>query len=110
MATVALVPKPHREEPELKEIGRRLAATRLALGYTQDELADEIGVSRSAYGNWEQGSRPPDYAAMRRLKKRFQVPLDWVYDGDPAQLPHHLAKTLVGGPNGNPTTTRRRAG
>lgn len=38
-------------------VGRRLAATRVALGLTQEEMADLLGCSRQAVSHYENGSR-----------------------------------------------------
>lgn len=106
------MPSPHRSSDWTFEVGRRLAATRKALELTQEELGDAIGVSRTALGNWETGIRLPDPAAMARLARRFQVPMDWIYLGDPASLPHRLAGTLLGGMSSEPATSssdRRRS-
>lgn len=36
-----------------------------------EEMADEIGISRSFYYKVEQGSRNPSYNFMVKIKKRF---------------------------------------
>jgi transcriptional regulator with XRE-family HTH domain len=40
---------------QLEEIGARIAAARRARGWTQGELATQVGVSRSAVAQWETG-------------------------------------------------------
>lgn len=40
-----------------KLVGRRLAATRVALELTQEEMADLLGCSRQAVSHYENGSR-----------------------------------------------------
>lgn len=37
------------------EIGKRIKIARLAKGYTQEELANMIGVKKSAVAKWENG-------------------------------------------------------
>lgn len=90
------MPNPSRSAAWTIEVGRRLAATRKALDLTQEQLGDEIGVSRTALGNWETGARLPDPAAMARLTRRFKIPMDWIYLGDPAGLAHRHASVLLG--------------
>jgi len=43
-----------------KKLGRIIKLLRGRQGMTQDTLADKLKVSRSAIGNWEQGTRNPD--------------------------------------------------
>ena len=40
-------------------IGTRIARRRHVLGWTQKQLADRIGVSKSAVANWERGENFP---------------------------------------------------
>jgi transcriptional regulator with XRE-family HTH domain len=40
-------------------IGTRIARRRHVLGWTQKELADRLGVSKSAVANWERGKNFP---------------------------------------------------
>lgn len=59
-----------RQRPsEMKEqAGLRLRAARLALDVPRaDVFAAKLGVSPTAYGNYEQGSRLPDAAMLVRL-------------------------------------------
>lgn len=78
----------------LPDIGRRLRATRDALGLTQ-EVAAQIGaVSDNAWSMWEKGERTPAPGSMLRLRVEFGISLDWIYAGDPARLPHDLAEKL----------------
>lgn len=34
---------------------------------TQQEVADYLGISRQAYGNYESGKREPDYETLLKL-------------------------------------------
>lgn len=38
-----------------KSIARKLRQARKATGYTQEEVADKLGIARSAYGHIESG-------------------------------------------------------
>ena len=90
------MPLPTRSSEWNREVGLRLASTRNALGLTQEQLGNEINVSRTALGNWEKGIRLPDPAAIMRLAERFGIPMDWVYRGDPGGLPQRYAPALLG--------------
>lgn len=86
--------KMQRPTETLQEVAQRLRATRAALGLTQEQLAAEIGVTRTAYTNWEGGSALPDVLAMSRLAERFGATLDWIYRGDMSGLRLSLATRL----------------
>lgn len=76
---------------QMREIGRRLQATRQALGLKQEDLASSIGVNRTTYTNWETGKRLPDPLAIGRLATRYGTTMDWIYLGDMSGLHHSLA-------------------
>lgn len=52
---------------------------RKSQGLTQKELADKIGLSASAIGNYEQGTRTPDYETLEIIADFFNVPLDSLF-------------------------------
>lgn len=79
--------------------GRRLIATRLALGFTsQLEFAEAAGVSPQAINNYERGRSRPQLSVALALCERFQLTLDWIYRGDPGGLPMRLARVLARDP------------
>ena len=78
----------------LRQVGRRLRLVRLALGKTQVEMCREIDATDRTWSQWENGRRLFDVLAAIRLKKRYGVTLDWLYDGDPKGLPARLAKLV----------------
>ena len=79
----------------LRAQAKRLIATRLALDYeSQTEFCKEIGIEKNIYNPFEKGRRPITIDAARKIKRRFLIPLDWTIEGDPAYLPHHLARKL----------------
>lgn len=45
-------------------------------GYSQEELAEKIGISRQAYAKWENGATVPDIEKCRRLAELYGVTLD----------------------------------
>lgn len=48
--------------------GEQLAATRRARGFTQEELAERLGVSRQAVAKWERDAARPSPANARALR------------------------------------------
>jgi transcriptional regulator with XRE-family HTH domain len=69
-------------EGELSEIGRRIARARAAAGLTQQQLADELGVSRRSVQGYESGSIAP-YRRLDRLSELLDRPAGW-FLADPA--------------------------
>ncbi len=72
-----------RNDDELAEIGNRLRAARLALGLTQKDLYEAIGVKAATWNHWESGKRIPDPMAMKEFYLLHGVTMEWIYAGDP---------------------------
>ncbi len=45
---------------------------------TQQEVADHLGISRQAYGNYESGKREPDYETLLKLGEYFNCSIDYL--------------------------------
>ena len=45
----------------------RLVQLRKKRGLTQQQIADEIGVNRGSYSNWEKGKREPSFENLIKL-------------------------------------------
>lgn len=58
------------------ELGNRLADLRKEHGYSQEELADKLGVSRQAISKWERGEASPDTDNLIELAKIYNMSLD----------------------------------
>lgn len=58
------------------ELGNRLADLRKQHGYSQEELADKLGVSRQAISKWERGEASPDTDNLIELAKIYDISLD----------------------------------
>lgn len=84
-----------RDPDNLKAIGARLRAARLALGLTQKDLYEPLGVKAATWNHWESGKRLPDPLVMARLKEMHGITTDWVYAGDASALPFSLAKAVL---------------
>ena len=51
----------------MSNVGRNIRKYRAARGMSQAELAERIGKKRSAVGNYESGTREPDYDTLAAL-------------------------------------------
>lgn len=59
-----------------REIGARLLRLRVSLGLTQQQIAEQAGVSVYTYRNWEQGIREPLASAVVTLSRVLGVTAD----------------------------------
>ena len=53
-----------------------LAMLRNIHGFSQEELAEKINISRQAYAKWERGDTIPDVEKCSRLAEIFGVSID----------------------------------
>ena len=60
----------------MNEIGSMIKYLRSRDRLSQKELADKLHVSASAIGNWEQGTRRPDYETMVKISEIFGITVD----------------------------------
>ena len=54
-------------------ISERIQTLRKARGLSQEELAEQVGVSRQAVGKWETGQSQPDLDKVIALSGYFGV-------------------------------------
>ncbi|EOL50147.1 hypothetical protein RV11_GL002264 [Enterococcus phoeniculicola] len=64
------------------EFSEILREKRALLGITQEELAKELNVSRSAISNWEIGRNYPDVQTLIDLAKILDLSLDSLLNTD----------------------------
>ena len=56
-----------------------LTVFRKQRGYTQAELANKLGISRSTYANYESGNRSPDLEMLERISDILNCTLDELF-------------------------------
>ena len=86
------------------EIAQRLAAMRREKGYSQEELANRLGLSRQAVSKWERAESSPDTGNLIALADLYGVTLDdlandevsVVSSGRGAHRDLHVLERLVG--------------
>jgi transcriptional regulator with XRE-family HTH domain len=66
--------------------GRRIAAWRKTLGWSQQRLADTVGVSRGYLGDVEAGRSEPSGALLTALTSATDVSADWLLTGEGEML------------------------
>lgn len=68
------------------DIANRLYELRKKSNYSQEELADKIGVSRQAVSKWERAEASPDTDNLILLAKLYNVSLDELLStGEPVE-------------------------
>lgn len=65
-----------------QDIGARIRAARRDRGMTQDELADRVGVSRSAVAQWETGRAGQVTGNLSRIAGVLEVNVEYLMYGD----------------------------
>lgn len=74
---------PRREDGprENLPLGEALKARRTAANYTQEYVAETLGVSRQAVSKWENGTSEPSTANLMALARMYQVTVDELLGG-----------------------------
>jgi transcriptional regulator with XRE-family HTH domain len=67
---------------EKENWGRRIRAFRKLKGYTQKELAEELGISVSVLGEVERGTRIPQLELLHRISEILNIGLDELEPND----------------------------
>ncbi len=63
-----------------KTLGEKIKAGRLMAGYTQEKLAEQIGVSRQAVTKWESDKGMPDIDNIKLISKLLNISIDYLLD------------------------------
>ena len=67
----------------MKDFSNKLKQLRADSGLSQQKAADKIGITRSAYSNYEQGLREPDLATLQKICILFNVSADYLLGTEP---------------------------
>lgn len=62
----------------MNKFGKRLKLIREEKGYTQEELAKVLGITRSRLSMYEQGKREPSFELQEAIADFFNVDLDYL--------------------------------
>lgn len=58
----------------MDSFGARLANARKAKGYTQEQLAELLAVSRTSISRWESDKAMPDYGTIQQISRVLEYP------------------------------------
>lgn len=62
--------------------GAKLKNIRARLGWSQEELADKLGVSRQSITKWEQNDGLPDTFNAKQMAGLFGISIDYLLDNE----------------------------
>lgn len=63
------------------EIAERLQKLRRKAGYSQEQTAELLGISRQAVSKWESGQGKPDHDNLVRLTEIYNTSADYILLG-----------------------------
>lgn len=81
-------------QTEVEAIAARLREARAAMGIDQAELCRRTGIRPNTYNQWETEVGAPSRLEARKLKRALGWTLDYIYENDPAGMPHGIAVKL----------------
>lgn len=62
------------------ELGNKIKKLRIKSGYTQEELANKLGISAQSISKWENQITMPDITLLPELSEAFGVTIDELFD------------------------------
>jgi len=68
------------------EIGLKLKQTRVKSGFTQEQVAEKLMISRQTVSNWENEKSLPDVVSVMKMSDLYQISLDELLKGDKKML------------------------
>ena len=91
-------------------LGERIAYYRGALGLSQGELAEKLGVSRQAVSKWETDAGLPDLDRLIALSGLYNITLDELVKGAaPSPAPADRAQAAAFPPEASPAAAEKPA-
>jgi len=81
---------------DLVKIGSFLQKLRKEKNFTQEQLAEQLGVSRRTVSRWETGSNMPDLDVLMELSDLYTVDLREILNGERKNLSLFLSSTSPG--------------
>ena len=66
------------KKPNMIVVGKRIRQARVLAGLTQEQLAEKIGVSRTAIVRWESAETEPTLEHLISLTKLLHVSADYL--------------------------------
>lgn len=67
-------------------VADKIKNARIQKGYTQEQVAENLLVSRQTISNWENGKSLPDIISIIKMSELYELSLDEMMKGDKALL------------------------
>ena len=77
------------------KIGVKLKEARLQAGLTQENVAEDIQVTRQTISNWETEKSFPDIVSVIKLSTLYNISLDKLLKGDEEMIEHLEKSTNI---------------
>lgn len=78
-------------------VPERLTEAREASGYTQEQVADALGVSRAMVSYWESGTRAPSDRQLVAMARLYDVEVGRLRSDEPLENAHAVAQMMFRG-------------
>ena len=77
------------------DLGKQIKKYRNEKGYSQEELANKIYVTRQSISNWENDKNYPDVNSLVLLSEVFQISIDELIKGDIEKMKETIKKEEI---------------
>lgn len=64
----------------MKNFAAKLKELRIQYNLSQQEVADNLGLTRSAYSNYEQGTREPSLEIFQKICQFYEINADYFWE------------------------------
>lgn len=85
-----------------KKLADSIISLRRKHGFSQEQLAEKIGVTRQTISNWERGTATPDVETLNLIAKLFDMDLLAIINGESNEqekakdtIPHRTALLIA---------------
>ncbi|WP_254436886.1 helix-turn-helix transcriptional regulator [Ruegeria arenilitoris] len=82
------------EEDKMEAVAARLRRVREILDLSKKEFAERAGMSEQTYGPFENAKRELSLIAAKKLRKTYDLPLEFMYFGKIEDLPTRISREL----------------
>jgi|GEM_PF-1308922 len=82
------------QEDHIDAVSARLKRVREVLGLSKKDFAERAGLTEQTYGPFENAKRELSLTAAKKLRKRYGLPLEFMYFGKIDDLPTRISKDL----------------